>query len=79
MKMFKFLEKVHYSQNIEMREEICKFMPFWEVVLDKDKEILGRYNQEYFSEQKIGEIVKKLYEQEIRQGHNLSIRLSKKN
>ena len=40
-----------------MREEISKFMPFWEVVLDKDKEVLGRYNQEYFSEQKIGEIV----------------------
>ena len=53
-------------------------MPFWGIVLDKDKEILGRYNQDYFSEQKIGEIVKKLYEQEIRQGHNLSIRLSKK-
>ena len=73
-----FLEQVRYSQNIEMREEICKFMPFWEIVLDKDKEILGRYNQEYFSEQKIGEIVKKIYEQEIRQGHNLTIRLSKK-
>ena len=54
-------------------------MSFWEVVLDKDGEILGRYNQEYFTEQKIGEIVKKLYEQEIRQGHNLTIRLSKKN
>ena len=52
-------------------------MPFWEIVLDKDKEILGRYNQEYFSEQKIGEIIKKMYEQEIRQGHNLTIRLSK--
>ena len=61
-----------------MREEICIFVPFWEVVLDKDKEVLGRYNQEYFSEQKIGEIVKKLYEQEIRQGHNLTIKLSKK-
>ena len=60
-----------------MREKLDRFMPFWEVVLDKDKEILGRYNQEYFSEQKIGEIVKKLYEQEIRQGHNLTIRLSK--
>ena len=60
-----------------MREKLYKFMPFWEIVLDKDKEILGRYNQEYFSEQKIGEIVKKLYEQEIRQGHNLTIRLSK--
>ena len=53
-------------------------MPFWEIVLDNDKEILGRYNQEYFSEQKIGEIVKKMYEQEIRQGHNLTIRLTKK-
>ena len=62
-----------------MREKLGKFMRFWEVVLDRDKEILGRYNQEYFSEQKIGEIVKKLYEQEIRQGHNLTIRLSKNN
>ena len=54
-------------------------MTFWEIVLDKDKVVLGRYNQEYFSEQKIGEIIKKLYEKEIRQGHNLTIRLSKTN
>ena len=54
-------------------------MPFWEIVLDNDKEILGRYNQEYFSEQKIGEIIKKLYEQDIKQGHNLTIRSSTKN
>ena len=52
-------------------------MPYWEIILDKDKEVLGRYNQEYFTEQKIGEIVKKLYEQEIKQGHDLLIRLSK--
>tara|TARA_B100001540_G_C15299629_1_gene414189 strand:+ start:115 stop:276 length:162 start_codon:yes stop_codon:yes gene_type:complete len=52
-------------------------MGFWEIVFDDNKEILGRYNQEYFSEAKIGEIVKKLYEQQIKQGHNLSIRLSK--
>jgi len=57
--------------------KLSKFMPFWEVVLDNHKEILGRYNQEYFSEAKIGEIVKKLYEQQIKQGHDLSIRLSK--
>ena len=60
-----------------MRDEIIRIMGFWEVVLDDNKEILGRYNQEYFSEAKIGEIVKKLYEQQIKQGHNLSIRLSK--
>ena len=62
-----------------MREIIRKFMPFWEIVMDgDDKKILGRYNQEYFTEAKIGEIVKRLYEQEIRKGHNLSIRVSKK-
>ena len=60
-----------------MREKIMLIMPFWEVVFDDNKEVLGRYNQEYFSEQKIGEIVKKLYEQEIKQGHDLIIRLSK--
>ena len=60
-----------------MRERISKFMSFWEVVLDKDKEILGRYNKEYFTEQKIGEIIKKLYEQEIKQGHNITLRISK--
>ena len=53
-------------------------MSFWEIILDNEKEILGRYNQEYFTEQKIGEIIKKLYEQEIKQGHNLTIRSSKK-
>ena len=62
-----------------MREIIHKFMAFWEIVMDgDDKQILGRYNQQYFTEQKIGEIVKKLYEQEIRKGHNLTIRMSKK-
>jgi len=60
-----------------MRDEITQIMPFWEVVLDENKEILGRYNQEYFTEAKIGEIVKRLYEQQIKQGHDLSIRLSK--
>ena len=56
--------------------KLFKFMGFWEVVLDDNKEVLGRYNQEYFTEAKIGEIVKKLYEQQIKQGHDLSIRLS---
>ena len=60
-----------------MRDEIISIMPYWEITLDDKKEILGRYNQEYFSEQKIGEIVKKLYEQQIKQGHDLSITLSK--
>ena len=61
-----------------MREKYWRFMPFWEVIQNEDDEIIGRYNQEYFSEQKIGEIIKKLYEQEIRQGHRLTIRSSEK-
>ena len=60
-----------------MRDKIIRIMGFWEIVLDDNKEILGRYNQEYFTEAKIGEIVKKLYEQQIKQGHDLSIRISK--
>ena len=52
-------------------------MPFWEIIQDEKEEVIGRYNQEYFSEQKIGEIIKKLYEQEIRKGHRLKIRLLK--
>ncbi len=52
-------------------------MPFLEVVQDESKDCIGRYNKEYFTEQKIGEIIKKLYEQEIRQGHRLTIRTSK--
>ena len=60
-----------------MRDEIIRIMGFWEVVLDDNKEVLGRYNQEYFTEQKIGEIVKKLYEQQIKKGNDLSIRVSK--
>ena len=33
-------------------------MTYWEVYLDDVKKSLGRYNQKYYSESKIGEIVK---------------------
>ena len=63
-----------------MRQILRRFMPYWEIVMDgNEKKVLGRYNQEYFSESKIGEIVKKLYENEIKKGHDLTIRVSKKN
>ena len=39
-----------------MRERIWKFMPFWEIILDNNEKILGRYNQKYFTEQKISMI-----------------------
>ena len=49
-------------------------MPFWEVYLDDMKQILGRYNQKYYSEAKIGEIVKLVYANFVREGHDLVIR-----
>tara|TARA_Y100000590_G_C15633446_1_gene982067 strand:+ start:82 stop:249 length:168 start_codon:yes stop_codon:yes gene_type:complete len=49
-------------------------MPFWEVYLDDMKQILGRYNQKYYSEAKIGEIVKIVYDNLVREGHDLVIR-----
>jgi len=49
-------------------------MPFWEVYLDDMKKILGRYNQKYYSEAKIGEIVKIVYDNLVREGHDLVIR-----
>ena len=49
-------------------------MPFWEVYSVDMKKIMGRYNQKYYSETKIGEIVKIVYASYIREGHDLVIR-----
>ena len=49
-------------------------MPFWEVYSVDMKKIMGRYNQRYYSETKIGEIVKIVYASYIREGHDLVIR-----
>ena len=49
-------------------------MPFWEVYSEDMKKIMGVYNQKYFSEVKIGEIVKLVYASYIREGHDLIIR-----
>jgi hypothetical protein len=53
-------------------------MPFWEVYSEDMKRTMGIYNQKYFSEVKIGEIVKFVYASYIREGHHLIIRESKK-
>ena len=49
-------------------------MPCWEVYSEDMKKIMGVYNQKYFSEVKIGEIVKLVYASYIREGHDLIIR-----
>ena len=48
-------------------------MLYWEVILKPENQSLGKYNQEYFSQTKIGEIVKKLHEKEIREGKEITI------
>ena len=53
-------------------------MPFWEVYSIDMKKVMGRYNQEYFSETRIGEIVKSVYASYVREGHDLVIREAKK-
>ena len=52
-------------------------MPFWEVYSEDMKKVMGQYNQKYFSEAKIGEIVKIVYESYVREGHDLVIRDSR--
>jgi len=49
-------------------------MPFWEVYSVDMKKVLGRYNQEYFSVTKIGEVVKFVYASYVQEGHDLIIR-----
>ena len=51
-------------------------MPFWEVYSEDMKKVLGRYNQAYFSETRIGETVKVVYASYVREGHDLIIRSS---
>ena len=52
-------------------------MPFWEVYSEDMIKSMGKYNQKYFSEAKIGEIVKLVYATYIQQGHDLIIRETK--
>ncbi len=51
-------------------------MPFWEVYSEDMKKVIGRYNQKYFSEIKIGEIVKSVYASYVKEGHHFIIRSS---
>jgi len=62
---------------LKLRSVNLRIMPFWEVYSEDMKRTMGIYNQKYFSEVKIGEIVKLVYASYIREGHNLIIRESK--
>ena len=49
-------------------------MPFKEIYCHNCKKILGRYNEKYFSDLKIAEIIKANYASHIHEGHQLVIR-----
>ena len=49
-------------------------MDFREIYCHNCKKILGRYNERYFSELKIAEIIKSDYASHIHEGHQLVVR-----
>ena len=46
-------------------------LEFTEIYCDNCKQVLGTYNKEFYSESKIGEVIKIIYASHIREGHNL--------
>tara|TARA_Y100000590_G_scaffold392912_1_gene470726 strand:+ start:122 stop:286 length:165 start_codon:yes stop_codon:yes gene_type:complete len=48
-----------------------------EVFCHNCKKILGKYNNAYYSETQIGEVVKTIHASHIREGHDLVIRTAK--
>jgi hypothetical protein len=49
-------------------------MHFKEIYCSDCKKILGRYNEKYFSELRITEIIKSNHASHIREGHKMTIR-----
>ena len=53
-------------------------MEFREVYCSNCKQVLGRYNTKFYSEDKIGELINLTHITHIRNGHQVSIRKFKK-
>ena len=54
-------------------------MEFREVYCSNCKQVLGRYNTKFYSEEKIGELVNITHSSHIRNGHQVNIRKFEKN
>ena len=50
-------------------------MKFKEIYCYNCKKVLGRYNEKYFSDVKIAELIKSNHTSHIRDGHQISVRL----
>ncbi|GFN40032.1 MAG: hypothetical protein O6761_07315 [Thaumarchaeota archaeon] len=50
-------------------------MKFKEIYCHNCKKVLGRYNEKYFPDVKIAELIKSNYASHIRDGHEITIKL----
>jgi len=53
-------------------------MEIREIYCNNCKKILGRYNLKYYSDDKIGDLIKSNHQLHVREGHEIDIRRIKK-
>jgi len=49
-------------------------MEFKEIYCNDCKKVLGRYNIKYYSDDKIGDLIKSIHSLHLREGHEIEIR-----
>lgn len=49
-------------------------MEFREIYCNNCKKVLGRYNLKYYSDDKIGEVIKTSHAIHVREGHEIELR-----
>lgn len=54
-------------------------MEFREIYCNNCKKVLGRYNVKYYSEEKMGDLLKSSHSSHVREGHEIEIRRIQKN
>jgi len=50
-------------------------MDFKEIYCNNCKKVLGRYNVKYYSDDKIGDLIKSSHSLHLREGHEIEIRI----
>lgn len=53
-------------------------MEYREIYCNNCKKILGRYNIKYYTDDKIGELIKSSHDLHVREGHEIELRKVKK-
>jgi hypothetical protein len=49
-------------------------MEFREIYCNNCKKVLGRYNVKYYSEEKMGDLLRSSHSSHVREGHEIEIR-----